>query len=524
MRVAAIDLGSNSFHLLVVEILGPTSFETVLQEKMMIQLGKTALVSGRLDPEAMERGLQCLDEFRRMALARHVERTLAVATSAIREAENGEEFLHRARTESGIAVRVISGREEARLIHLAVSRNVDLARRKALIVDIGGGSVELAVGDAARMYYGTSQKIGFLRLQGRFVTADPMTRREERLLTTFIKESLAVPLANIRKQAPELVIGTSGSVITLLRLARQDRGKGSGARLDPASVSRDEVRSILGGMLRIRSVERARKFDLDPLRSEYLPTALLCLDAILEGVGAKEVLVCPMALREGLIYDFLIRTKPHGFVHKSTGDLRLQAAIDLSIRCGYPAEHSHKVAQLAGQVFKQTTHLHGLGENEARLLEYAAVLHDVGYHIGYAKHHKHGYYLIMSCDLRGYTPEERHIVALVVRYHRRAVPKASHAEFAELPAKARKTVKYLSSILRIADGLDRSHFSLIEEVKCRSGRGSVQFLLVTNARHPDIDLDQYTAKRHARYFEKLFGVEASFAVTKPPVQGATLEG
>src|SRR6185503_12275338 len=160
MRVAAIDLVSNSFHMLVGEILGPNSFETVLQDKMMIQLGKTALVTGRLDPQAMERGLRCLDEFRRMALARRVDRTLAVATSAIREAENGEEFLRRAREESGLSVRLISGREEGRLIHLAVSRHVDL-REKALLIDIGGGSVELTVADASRIYYSTSVKLGF---------------------------------------------------------------------------------------------------------------------------------------------------------------------------------------------------------------------------------------------------------------------------------------------------------------------------------------------------------------------------
>src|SRR5437867_3480515 len=288
--------------MLVAEILGPTSFESVVSEKMMVQLGKTALVSGRLDPQAMARGLRCLDEFRRMALARRVERTLAVATSAIREADNGDEFLRRAREESGLSVRTVSGREEARLIHLAVSRHVDL-REKSLIVDIGGGSVELIVGDATRIYYSTSAKLGFLRLHGRFVSSDPMTRRDARTLTAFVRDSLASPLAAIRKHAPGRVIGTSGSVTTLLRLAQRRRGAQSPGAAS-AEVSREELRAILDELLELSALERAGKFDLDPLRSPYLPTALLVLDPVLEEVGVPGLTTCPAALREGLIYDF----------------------------------------------------------------------------------------------------------------------------------------------------------------------------------------------------------------------------
>jgi exopolyphosphatase/guanosine-5'-triphosphate,3'-diphosphate pyrophosphatase len=501
--------------MLVVEVLGPTSFETVLAEKMMIQLGKKALVSGRLDPETMERGLQCLDEFRRMALARRVERTIAVATSAIREAENGDEFLHLAGARSGMSVRVISGREEARLVHLAVSRHIDLNKSRALIVDLGGGSVELTVGDAGRIYYSSSQKLGFLRLHGRFVSSDPVTKREEKLLATFMKDSLTTPLAHIRKQHVDRVIVTSGSATTLLRVAQQRRGERNGAAHPSTTVSRDEIRALLAEMIRLPAMECAKRFDLDPLRAEYFSLALLCLDSVLEGIGAKNITVCPIALREGLIYDFLVRTKPHAFVQKSTQDLRQQAVVDLATRCRYPAEHSHKVALLAGQIFKQTAHLHGLGDAEAKLLQYACILHDIGYHIGYSKHHKHGYYLVMSCDLHGFAHDERNILAQLVRYHRRAIPKISHPEFAALPPAKRRIVRYLAAILRIADGLDQSHFSNVVEVKCRSGKEDLKFILVTSADRADIDLDLYMAKRHARYFEKLFNVETSFATARP---------
>jgi exopolyphosphatase / guanosine-5'-triphosphate,3'-diphosphate pyrophosphatase len=518
MRVASIDLGSNSFHMLIAEILGPTSFKTVAREKMMIQLGKTSLMTDRLDSKAMKRGLECLDKFRQIAIARRAERILAVATSAIREAENGEEFIRRAGTESGIAVRVISSREEARLVHLAVSRQIDLGDQKALIIDIGGGSVELIVGDAHKMYSVESQKLGFLRLHGRFVTHDPMSKPEERLIKKFLRNSLANPLLEIIRQKPGSVIATSGSATTLLRIVQQRRGQTNGATLPSSEINRSEISAILGEMRPMSSEERTKKFDLDPLRSECLPAALYCLDAVLQGVGAKEVTICQVALREGLIYNMLANTKPHKPIEAAPLDMRRQAVIDLAARCDYPPEHSHKVSLLAGQIFKQTTHLHQLGETEGRLLQYAGILHDIGYHIGYPKHHKHGYYLVMNGDLRGFTPEERTILALLVRYHRRAAPKDSHPEFASLPKKSRRVIQCLSSLLRIADGLDQSHFSYVNEVKCRSSRKVIRFTVFADAKNLNIELDLWTAKRHAGYFEKLFGVKTIFVLAKPAVQ------
>jgi len=515
MRVASIDLGSNSFHMLVAEIRGPSSFEVVLQQKLMIQLGKIALISGRLDRNTIDSGLRCLDEFRLMALSRRVERTLAVATSAIREAENGEDFLRRAREESGISVRVISGREEARIIHMAVSKQMDLKSRKALLIDIGGGSVEISIADAERIYYCTSVKLGFLRLQGRFVTKDPMSKREARILTAFVRDSLSNPAANIRKHVPEIVIGTSGSTASLLRLAQLRRDENLDATLPSTEVNRGEIKGILAEMQKLKAVERAKKLDLDPLRAEFLPTALICLDVILEEAGAAEITVCPVALREGLIYDFMSRALPETPAPQPVGDLRLQAVLDLAQRCDYPSEHSHRVALLARQMFRHTAHLHSLGEEEAKMLEYAALLHDIGYHIGYTKHHKHAYYLIMNCDLRGFIPEERNVLANLVRYHRRATPKRRHAPFAALPARARDTVKALASILRIADALDRSHYSHVDEVRCQRGETKIRFQLVTDARFSNVDLDLWAAKKGAAYFEKLFGIETEFVARKP---------
>ncbi len=511
MRIAAIDLGSNSFHLLVAEIRGPASFTTVLREDLMIQIGRAALLIGRLDAEAIDRGLRCLDTFRHMALARRVERTFAVATSAIREAENGAEFLKRARAKTGIGIRAISAREEARLIHLAVSRQTDFGGKRVLILDVGGGSAVLAVASKDKIHFTTSQKVGFLRLHGRFASRDPIGRQAQKSLTLFLRQTLSTPLERVRKYRPEIIVATGTSATALLRVARQRCPERGSPR---EAVHRDEIRSILDETLRIKAAARARVLDLEPAHATYFPTALLCMDAILENLGAEKLLISEVGLLEGLIYDFLARSRPAEPVSPETGDLRWRSVLEFAERYAYPADHSHRVSIMAGQIFRGTSHLHGLGEAELRLLEFAGILHDIGYYIGYPDHHKHGCYLIVNGSLRGFSPDERSVLAQIVLYHRRTRPKNRHPLFAELPSTLRKTVRCLSAILRIADGLDRSHRSLVDEVKCQTGKQTIRFLLVTRARGLEIGVDVDSAKLHARYFEKLFGVRASFAVAR----------
>jgi exopolyphosphatase/guanosine-5'-triphosphate,3'-diphosphate pyrophosphatase len=515
MRIAAIDLGSNSFHILIAQIVSPSSFEPVVREKMMIQLGRTALITGRLDPRDMARGLRCLDEFRRLVLTRRVERTIAVATSAIREADNGAKFLRRVRERCGFLVRAISGREEARLIHLAVARTVDLGPGRSLLVDIGGGSVELSVADQAKIYFSTSLKLGFLRLQGRFVTKDPMTRRELRTLSVFLRDSLAGSLAAARRRGPTRLIATGGAMDALLRLAGQRRDSQPRSPVPADRVSRKEIRAILSDLRVLPSSDRAEKFNLDPSRAETLPIALMTLEAILEGAGISRGEICPAALREGLIYDFLDRARTAEPAPSATGDLRMQAILDLARRCDYPAEHSHHVALLAGQIFEQTRSLHGLGEYEGRMLQYGSLLHDIGYHISYVKHHKHAYYLVMNCDLRGFTQPEKSVLANIVRYHRRAAPKPSHASLSAMPAHDREVVCSLAAILRIADALDASRFSVVDSVIIRPGRGRLVFQLMTNGMQRKIPLDLDAVSRSARYFAKRFGVDTAFRIRRP---------
>ncbi len=516
MRIAAIDLGSNSFQMLIAEIDGPSSFKPVVLDKMMIQLGRTALLTGRLDPNDMTRGLRCLTEFRQMALARRVERTIAVTTAVIREAENGEEFLRRAREASGFHIRPISGREEARLIHLAVSRESDLQER-VLLADIGGGNLKLSVGDGQQIYFAAGLKLGFLRLQGRFVTRDPMSRLEARALASFLGETLRAPMTTIRKRGPLRVIATGGSAAALKRLVEQ-LAASSGHGQDRANrIRRAEIRGIINRLLELPAIERARQFDLDTSWAQYLPTALMILSAVLEGVGSRSVEISKVVLCEGVIHYYL-QGRSTGKAPPAPGDPCMQAVLDLAGSCDYPAEHSHRVARLAGQIFRQTACLHGFGEYEGRLLEYASILHDIGYHVSYSRHHKHAHHLVMNCELRGFAPAERSLLANLVRYHRRVTPKASHAPFRALTTAEQRIITHLSAMLRIADALDVGHFCVIDDVQLRIVGKRIHFLLHANSMHRKVPLNLGSVKRRARYFERLLGVEAIFRVRRSQPQ------
>ncbi|NWG11965.1 MAG: Ppx/GppA family phosphatase [Acidobacteria bacterium] len=512
MRVAAIHLGSYSFHLLVAEITGASSFRILVQDAMLMQLGRTALLTGRLDPNDMARGLQCLAEFRRLTLSRRVERTFAIATGVIREAENGDDFLRRACRVGGFHIRTISGREEARLIHLAVSRGLGLQER-ALLVDIGGGSVRLSVGDGDRIYFATALRLGFLRMHGRFITKDPVSKLEARALASFLRESLRASAAAIRRRNPSRVIATGSPVTVLSTLARRLRASPGPGQDGAERVRRSEIRRIISSLAELPAIERAGRFDLDSVQAESLPTALMILDAVLGSAGRRAVEISSADLCEGVIHDFL-QARPPSAAPPAEGDPRMQAVLDLAARCDYPAEHSHRVALLAGQIFRQTAGLHGLGQVEGRLLERASILHDIGYHISYSGHHKHAHHLVMHSELRGFTPAERRLLANLVRYHRGAAPRASHASFRALSPPEQQVVRRLSAVLRIADALDMSHFCVVDEIQLRAAGRRIYFLLLANGMFRRAPLDMGAVKRHARLFEKLFGVETVFRIRR----------
>ena len=502
MRIAAIDIGTNSVHMIVVQVRPDHSFEIVDREKEMVRLGAGGLGGRALTEPTMRSALQALTKFKRLADSHEVDEVVAAATSAVREAENGREFLAAIRHRTGIEARVISGTEEARLIHRAAVYGVDVSDGAALVIDIGGGSVELTLGRASQVRIAHTLKLGVIRLTERFVHSDPITRADERRMVSYITEVLTPVTEKIRGRGFARVVGTSGTILSLGSLA-----VGAGR-----AVGSDELRNRRVSLKLLRRVRKELTAldlggrigipGLDPRRADLAVAGSILICTMLRLLGARELTLCDLALREGLALDYIHRNRAHIAKVEQYPDVRRRSVIELAERCNYSEPHARQVMRMALSLFDQTSAIHGLGTREREWLEYAALLHDVGVHISYSRHHKHSYYLIKNGDLRGFEPREIEIMALVARYHRRGLPKRSQAGYGDLSGARRRTVRTLSAMLRVAEGLDRSHAQSVSSVSVAPGAHDC---LLKLAPAGDTELEMWAAQRNVAPLESVLG-------------------
>jgi len=512
MRLAAIDIGTNSLHMIVVRVRPDLSFEVIDREKEMVRLGAGGLDGRALTPEAMHAALQVMSKFRRLADSHGVDEIIAVATSATREAENGSEFLKTIVEKTGIRPRVISGTEEARLIHQAAAYGVGLSGDVGVVIDIGGGSVEITRGVGLTMETGRSFKIGVIRLTERFVKSDPLAARDQRKMVRFIENETGKFLGQIVKQGYDRVIGTSGTIQSIGAVALAERGEST--MLRNRRIPAKQIRRVKKQLLARDLEERLRVPGLEPRRADLAVAGSILLDALVRRLGAADVTLCDLSLREGLILDYIARHRKEIAQADRYPDVRRRSVFELAERCNYWPEHAQQVAKLATMLFDQTRSVHGMTDHEREWLEYASILHDVGVHISYERHHKHSYYLIKNGDLRGFDPEEVENIALIARYHRQAPPKRSHDGYGDLKRKRRRRIRCLAAMLRLAEGLDRSHSQPVAslELHDRGDDGLLQ-LRATG----DAELELWAAARHAAEFERFIGkpvrVEVSAAGT-----------
>jgi exopolyphosphatase/guanosine-5'-triphosphate,3'-diphosphate pyrophosphatase len=501
MRIAAIDCGTNSIHMIVVRIRPDLSFEIIDREKEMVRLGSGGLDGRAMTAEAMAAGLQAFSRFRRLAESHQVEEILAAATSAVRESENGAEFLAAVERETGIKPQVISGTEEARLIHLAAVYGVDVAGASAVVIDIGGGSVEITHGAGTSLRVARSVKLGVIRLTERYVHSDPLSRRDERKLVRHIEDELAKYLRDIRGAGFDRIIGTSGTILSIGTVASAERRRTSD-EIRNLRVSAKQIHRVRKEFVERSIAERMKMPGLDPRRADLIVSGGVLLDTVLQHLRATEITLCDLALREGLVLDYIQRNRKHIAQAGQYPDVRRRSIIELAERCSYWPEHANQVARLSLSIFDQSRSAHGLTDREREWLEFAAVLHDIGTHISYPRHHKHSYYLIKNGDLRGFEPREADIIALAARYHRKTAPKRSHTDFGALGRKNRHIVRTLSAILRFAETLDRSHAQAVSGIEIHD-RG--EEYLVKLRTTGDFELELWAAQRQTGPLERMLG-------------------
>jgi len=503
-RLAAIDIGSNSIHMVVAEVGAGGGYRLLGREREMVRLGKTGFGEGALSEAAMQDGLETLAKMTTIARLKGAQRVVAVATSAVREAANGADFLARVKAHTGLDVQLLTGAGEGELIYRAVREVVDLGPGAAAVVDIGGGSTEWIATRGGEIQQVVSLALGSLRCAVE-LPGDPPGGADLDRLRRRIARRLA---ETVPRGSVERLVATSGTAVCCADLVDHFAGRpwkelSSGLR---------EVRTKDLALLveRLRPLKRRQVAALPPVggpRSESLLAGAVLLQELVAHAGVDRFQVSDRALREGLVLAALGQPIPAA---GEPGDLRRRQVLRLAERAESVYRHDLQTARLATRLFDVTASVHGLGSREREWLEYAALLHDIGYSIHYRGHHKHAYYLIVNAVLDAFDPREIEIIAHVARYHRGATPKPGHPTLAALKPWQQRIIRKLAALLRVADALDRTHASRVEEIY-----GSIRIGRVSRASHGRkvtlevvspyaVDLELEAAREHGTFFEKVF--------------------
>ena len=505
-RFAAIDVGSNAMRMRIVEaekprndgpqlelgITPPTGWREIASTRAPVRLGSEVFLTGRLTHGSIGAACSALKEFKTAMDEAQVDAYRAIATSAVREASNAPTLVERARREAGIDLEVIEGIEEARLIELAVVRRLELEKRSALLVDVGGGSTELTVLERAHHTYSVSLPIGTVRLLEAYKTT--------RLLGDAVDRALTEALPNVPIPF-DVLVGTGGNIESLADLCPL---VGNQRGVDVAAM-----RALYKEMGKLTASERQKKWSLRADRADTILPAAMIFWRIAQAMGKKSILAAGVGLKEGVLDELVLK-------HFELWDsgVEAQGVLDACTRLGrryhFDEAHGQTVMGFAAAIFDDMQLVHGLGPRERLLLQAAALLHDIGDFVRYDGHHKHTYYLVLQSDIIGLTPDERAIVANVARYHRKSLPDRSHGNFRDLDQDARERVRALAAILRVADALDREHRGKIRLVRAAVDKPQNR-LVLTLTGDEGRDLEEWTVRAKADLMRDVFDLDVALA-------------
>ena len=498
-RIAAIDIGTNSIRLVVAEVQPDGSYRILDEDREMTRLGHGLYDDGRIGEEPMAHSLRVLGRMKAIVEGFGVGELRTIATSAVREASNGREFVREAWKRCRVRVDIVPPEEEARLALKSVRRHYDLGDRRTAIVDIGGGSAEvvLAVGGLVELV--VSLPLGAVRLTERYLTSDPVKPKHWSALQRAIDAAVKAGMGKVPFSA-DVMIGSGGTFTNLVEMVQCEReGEASTPRDYP--LARAEVTRILDRLRETPLASRREIPGLNPQRADIIVAGVAVVDRLAKRLGTQRVLVNDRGIRDGVLLAMIEELPGMARPRRIAPPDRMDSARRLARQCRSNERHCERVATLAVQLFDSLRRPFDLPPEGRDILMAGALLHDIGYLINHERHHKHAYHLIMHGDLPGFSAREVELIANVARYHRRAAPKKSHENFERLNKDERRLVRRLSGILRIADGLDRTHGGVIKAVRARTDRKKVR-LAVTASRNPSIELDD--ARRKSALFEKAF--------------------
>jgi exopolyphosphatase / guanosine-5'-triphosphate,3'-diphosphate pyrophosphatase len=521
-RVAAIDIGTNSIHLLIAEVDEQLrSFGVLLAEKATTRLGERDPVSGDLSAEAMERAFRTLRHDCQLAESHGVEQIVTAATSAVREAPNGGQFLQTLQEQLGLEVDLVSGPEEARLIYLGVLSGMAFGERPHAIIDIGGGSTELVLADGSDARVLTSTRIGAVRLQREFCQPDPLPPERRGFLQAYIQGAMDPAVAELKKalRAGETIqlVGTSGTAMALAALAAAEDPTPP-LKLQGYRLSKERIDQLVARLLLMTPEQRRGLTAINERRAEIIVPGALILQTTMAMLGARDLLVCDRALREGLIVDWMLRNQLLGDRFSFQSSIRERTVLHLARQFGVDLERADRVAGHALSLYDQTRGVLHDDDGEGRQLLWAAAqLHTCGKSINISAYHKHTWYLIRNGELLGYSQTEHLMVAAIARYHRRSLPKKRHESWQLITGREqRRCVAGMALLLRLAAALDRRPAAVIEAIRVRPGDGADAQVLelelqprlpASGEPAPDLSLERWSLRACAEVVLEASGVE-----------------
>ena len=511
MRLATLDLGSNSFHMIVVDVRHDGSFEPVAKEKVVLRLGEAVATSGVIDDANAERAVEAAAQLRAVADAARADTLDAVATSAFRSAANGDNLADRIAAEIDAPVRILDAIDEARLTFEAIRKSVLIDPAPALAFDLGGGSLEVMVGDGAALHWARSVELGANRLTGELVEHDPPTPDEVRRVKRRVRELLLPYVSEVATFRPAMLVGSSGTICTLARAVLAEQRGDVPDSVHQATIKAKHLARLADAFLAQPETARAAMAGVDARRAPIIPAGYLVVSTAMDLFGFDELVASEWALREGVILDAIGHLDPV----ELSGDpraIRATSVASLARRCSFPEAHSRHVARLAVDLFDGLRPLHGLTMVDRELLEHAAVLHDIGEHVSVEGHDRHSAYLVQNGRLRGFTPTEVGILASVCRFHRRGTPKAAYERYASLDDDAKARAVRLTALLRLADAFDRSRAQPVRGVAVSIGRRDVTVVISATS---DVAVELFGLDRKRALFERTFGRRLHVEVAPP---------
>ncbi|NJL37643.1 MAG: Ppx/GppA family phosphatase [Leptolyngbyaceae cyanobacterium SM1_4_3] len=528
--LAAIDVGTNSIHMVVVKIQPVIpAFTIIAKEKTTVRLGDRDRDTGRLTSQAMARAMDALKRCKEIAQSLNAEDIVAVATSAVREAPNGAAFLQQIETELRLMVNLISGQEEARRIYLGVLSGMKFGNQPHIIIDIGGGSTELVLGDSHEPRTLSSTKVGAVRLTADFISTDPISNSEFNYLQAFVRGMLERSVEEVQAhlKAGELprLVGTSGTIESLAIIHAREKLGVIPAPLNGYQFSLKDLRDIVNQLRKLSYEERLNVPGMSDRRAEIIVAGAVILQEAMTLLGMETVTICERSLREGVVVDWMLT---HGLIEdrlRFQSSVRQRSVVKIARKYGVNLDHSERVARFALTLFDQTQGtLHDWTTEERELLWAAAMLHNCGHFVNHSSHHKHSYYLIRQGDLLGYTETEIETIANLARYHRKSCPKKKHENYRNLTSKRhRRLVEQLSPLLRLAVALDRRQIGAVRQITSQYNPEQRQLHLLLQATRPEDDcaLELWSLGYKKDCFESEFNLRLIPALEQPQLLNAS---